>query len=81
MRVLTRLSMQLAKRKASVTVRSDDLNLRIECDQRLRKIPAWVAMHSLLAPSTACMRLKPCMAAHPEPGARLLQASQLVSRK
>lgn len=40
MRVLTRLSMQLAKRKASVTVRSDDLNLRIECDQRLRKIPA-----------------------------------------
>jgi NAD(P)-dependent dehydrogenase (short-subunit alcohol dehydrogenase family) len=32
-------------------------------------------------PSTACERLKPCKAAHPEPGLRLLQASYEVSRK
>ncbi len=33
------------------------------------------AMHWSLVPSTACMRVQPDMAAHPEPGLRLLQAS------
>jgi hypothetical protein len=33
----------------------------------------FAAMQSSLTPSTAFMRLRPCSAAQPEPGARLLQ--------
>ena len=34
----------------------------------------WVAMQALLEPTTASWRLKPCNAAQPLPGSRLLQA-------
>jgi hypothetical protein len=33
----------------------------------------WVAMQASLAPTTACWRLKPPIAAQPLPGRRLLQ--------
>src|SRR5215469_5337891 len=45
------------------------------------KSEAWSAMQCSLAPRIACMRAAPLMAAHPEPGTRLLHAAVAGSRK
>jgi hypothetical protein len=41
----------------------------------------WTATQASLAPKMACSRLKPSLAAHPEPGSRLLHCSKATSMK
>ena len=59
----------------------EDVRVGAERGQGVGEIAGMVGDAMLVAPSTARRRLKPSSAAQPEPGSRLLQAFQPVSRK
>ncbi len=73
--------MKVLHRDAARAARPAHLDHGVERGERHAMSEGCAAMQCSLAPTIACMRLRPSSAAQPEPGLRLLHASNAVSQK